>query len=248
MDDRLNPGSTTAGAGLHPALTDIALVVFDLDGTLIDSAPDLAVAVDATLAERNLGPAGVDKVRGWVGNGSYKLVERALVDALGPAADTLDAGEIDAAHDRFLAHYADAPCERTVVYDGVRESLAAMQARGIACVLVTNKPMAFLPAILEEFGLAPYFALTLGGDSLKQKKPHPAPLLHAAEQLGIAPENALMVGDSRHDVQAGKAAGFRTLAVTYGYNHGEPIADATPDHITDSLAVLANAGAATAGG
>ncbi|MES1929618.1 phosphoglycolate phosphatase [Salinisphaera dokdonensis CL-ES53] len=224
---------------MHPALAGISLVVFDLDGTLIDSAPDLAVAVDATLAERDLLPAGVDKVRHWVGNGSHKLVERALADALGAAAESLDAGEIDAAHDRFLAYYADAPCERTQLYDGVHECLEAMRERNIACVLVTNKPVAFLPAILEQFTLASFFALTLGGDSLSEKKPHPAPLLHAAEHTGVAPARALMVGDSRHDVQAGKAAGFRTLAVTYGYNHGEPIADSAPDHVTDSLAVLA---------
>ena len=224
---------------MHPALAGISLVVFDLDGTLIDSAPDLAVAVDATLAERDLPPASVDKVRHWVGNGSHKLIERALADAFGAAAETLDAGEIDAAHDRFLAHYADAPCVRTQLYDGVRECLQAMQARDIACVLVTNKPAAFLPAILEQFALTSFFALTLGGDSLSEKKPHPAPLLHAAEHTDVVPARALMVGDSRHDVQAGKAAGFRTLAVTYGYNHGEPIADSAPDHVTDSLTVLA---------
>ena len=225
---------------MHPALTDIALVVFDLDGTLIDSAPDLATAVDATLGDRNLPPAGVDKVRRWVGNGSYKLVERALADARDVAGDTLDKAEVDAAHERFLIHYAAAPCDRTLLYDGVRECLEAMRARHIACVLVTNKPSAFLPAILERFELGPFFALTLGGDSLREKKPHPAPLLHAAEHTGIVPARALMVGDSRHDVQAGKAAGFRTLAVTYGYNHGEPIADSAPDHVTDSLAVLAS--------
>lgn len=228
---------------MHPALVDISLVVFDLDGTLIDSAPDLANAVNATLAERDLAPAGVDKVRHWVGNGSHKLVERALTDALGAASESLDAGELDAAHQRFLAHYADAPCERTQLYDGVRECLQAIQALDICCALVTNKPAAFLPAILERFALTSFFALTLGGDSLNEKKPHPAPLLHAAEQTGIAPNRALMIGDSRHDVQAGKVAGFRTLAVTYGYNHGAPISDSAPDHVIDSLRVLAHAGA-----
>lgn len=226
---------------MHSALNDIALVVFDLDGTLIDSAPDLAHAVDRTLAERGLTAAGVDKVRDWVGNGTHKLVERALGHATGVAGDTLDPADVDAAHARFLDYYGAAPCVHTKLYDGVRPCLESMAAHGVACVLVTNKPTAFLPPILERFALADFFRLTLGGDSLAQKKPHPAPLLHAAEHAGVAPAHALMVGDSRHDVAAGKAAGFRTLAVTYGYNHGEPIADSAPDYVVDSLATLATA-------
>ncbi|MES1926487.1 phosphoglycolate phosphatase [Salinisphaera sp. T31B1] len=217
---------------MHPALEDIALVVFDLDGTLIDSAPDLAMAVDRTLADHDLPAAGIDKVRHWVGNGSHKLVERALADADAHGVS------IDEAHTRFLAHYAKAPCERTQLYDGVTECLTALRDRDFDLMLVTNKPIAFLPAILDTLGLTDYFSLTLGGDSLAEKKPHPAPLLHAARQGDIPPGAGLMVGDSRHDVAAGKAAGFRTVAVTYGYNHGDPISQSGPDHLVDSLAEL----------
>lgn len=217
---------------MHKALDDIALVVFDLDGTLIDSAPDLTVAVANTLAEYDLSPASQDKVRGWVGNGSYKLVERALADAGAQDVDT------DDAHSAFIKHYAALPCEHTAVYDGVTECLEDLKSHGYDLMLVTNKPVAFLPPILSKLGLADFFSLTLGGDSLAQKKPDPAPLLYAARQGDVAPGACLMVGDSRHDVQAGKAAGFRTVAVTYGYNHGDPISESEPDHIVDSLAEL----------
>lgn len=241
MDHRLSttserPRSTSTNA-IHPALADIALVVFDLDGTLIDSAPDLAQAVDDTLAELDLAAPGLARVRGWIGNGSYTLIERALTHALSAPPSRV---MLDDAHARFLTFYAHAPCERTRLYDGARAALEALRQRNLVCALVTNKPAAFLPPILKRFELAPYFAVALGGDSLEEKKPHPAPLLHAAAQTGIAPEQALMVGDSRHDIQAGKAAGFRTLAVTYGYNHGEPIAESAPDYVVDSLARLAD--------
>lgn len=249
MDHRLSTDSGIAASStapaIHPALADISLVVFDLDGTLIDSAPDLARAVDKTLIERDLAGAGLDKVRHWVGNGSYELIERALTDALSkPPSGAM----LDAAHARFLAVYAAAPCERTRLYEGARAGLESLRQRGIVCALVTNKPIDFLPPILARFDLAPFFALTLGGDSLKEKKPHPAPLLHVADKTGVAPARALMVGDSRHDMQAGKAAGFRTLAVTYGYNHGEPIADSQPDYVVDSLARLADGPISTTAG
>lgn len=223
----------------HPALDDIQLVAFDLDGTLIDSVPDLAAAIDATLEEQGQRPVGAEKVRDWVGNGSYKLVQRALAHACATAEDRLDAHTVDSAHTRFLDHYAATPYARTTLYDGVRQCLAALATRSVTCVLITNKPIALVAPILSHFELADFFTLTLGGDSLEEKKPHPAPLLHTAQQTGIAPARALMVGDSRHDIAAGKAAGFRTLAVTYGYNHGEPIADSRPDHIVATLAELA---------
>ncbi|MES1939571.1 phosphoglycolate phosphatase [Salinisphaera sp. T5B8] len=239
MDDRVNPSEVTGTpVALHPALADIDLVVFDLDGTLIDSVPDLAAAMDTTLQERGLAPAGIARVRDWVGNGSHKLVERALAHACTTAADALDRADLDAAHARFLEHYAAAPCARTRLYDGVRQCLDSLATRGVTCALVTNKPVAFIDPILAHFQLTRFFALTLGGDSLTQKKPHPAPLLYCGEHAGVAPAHALMVGDSRHDIAAGKAAGFRTLAVTYGYNHGEPIAASLPDHQVDSLAEL----------
>ncbi|WP_445000808.1 phosphoglycolate phosphatase [Halomonas mongoliensis] len=223
------------GESMHPILDGIDLVAFDLDGTLIDSVPDLAAAVDATLSELGLPEAGEKKVSLWVGNGALKLVERALADALGetPSSERLALG-----HQRFLYHYGRDVGSRTRLYPGVVEALDALRERGLPLALVTNKPFAFIAPLLEGLGLAEHFALCLGGDSLPEKKPHPAPLLHLASHFDLAPSRCLMVGDSRHDIAAGKAAGFRTLAVPYGYNHGEPVQASGPDGMVESLAEL----------
>lgn len=220
---------------MHPILNDIRLVAFDLDGTLIDSVPDLAVAADAALAELGLVPQGEARVRDWVGNGSLTLMARALEGARGEAPDE---ALLARAHAGFLDHYGRAPSARTRLYPGAREALAALAARGLPLALVTNKPSAFIAPLLEAFDLARHFALCLGGDSLAAKKPDPAPLLHVAAHFDVAPSACLMVGDSRHDIEAGRAAGFRTLAVPYGYNHGEPVALSRPDGTVESLAEL----------
>lgn len=220
---------------MHPILNDIRLVTFDLDGTLVDSVPDLAAAVDAALADLDLAPRGEPRVRDWVGNGSLRLMERALRDALGQDPD---AALLARAHQGFLDHYGRDPSAHTRLYPGVREALDALRDRGLPLALVTNKPSAFIPPILEAFGLQDHFGLCLGGDSLAQKKPDPAPLRHVAAHFDVSPSACLMVGDSRHDIEAGRAAGFRTLAVPYGYNHGESVRDSAPDGVVESLAEL----------
>ncbi|MEQ6889907.1 phosphoglycolate phosphatase [Halomonas sp. CS7] len=220
---------------MHPILNDIRLVALDLDGTLVDSVPDLAVAADAALAELGLAPQGEARVRDWVGNGSLTLMARSLEGAQGEAPDE---ALLARAHRGFLDHYGRAPCTHTRLYPGAREALAALAARGLPLALVTNKPSAFIAPLLDAFELTPYFALCLGGDSLAAKKPDPAPLLHVAAHFDVAPSACLMVGDSRHDIEAGRAAGFRTLAVPYGYNHGEPVALSRPDGTVESLAEL----------
>ncbi|WP_110664759.1 phosphoglycolate phosphatase [Salinicola halophilus] len=220
---------------MHPSLDAIRLVAFDLDGTLIDSVPDLAAALDATLEAHDLAPAGEARVRDWVGNGSRKLVERALAFALGRDPD---ASALDAALEDFLGRYAEAPCRRTRVYSGVKEALEALAERDLILCVITNKPQAFIAPILATLGLDRYFDATLGGDSLSEKKPHPMPLWHLATHFDVAPSSCLMVGDSRHDIEAGRRAGFRTLAVPYGYNHGEPVAASAPDGLVESLGEL----------
>lgn len=220
---------------MHPLLTDIRVVTFDLDGTLIDSVPDLAVAVDTALDDLGLPAAGEAKVRDWVGNGSLTLMERALTDARGEAPLP---PQLRQAHEAFLHHYSRDPGSRTRLYPGVREALDGLRGAGYPLALVTNKPEAFIAPILTGFGLAEHFALCLGGDSLPQKKPDPAPLRYVAAHFGVPPAACLMVGDSRHDIAAGRAAGFRTLAVPYGYNHGEPVRDSGPDGVVESLAEL----------
>lgn len=220
---------------MHPSLEGITLICFDLDGTLVDSVPDLAAAVDLALADLALPAAGEARVRDWVGNGSRVLVERALTSALGQPPE---AERLEAAHARFLHHYGHAPNARTRLYPGVREALEGLAARGLTLTLVTNKPAAFIAPILGGLGIEGCFARCLGGDSLAEKKPHPAPLLAMSDHFEVPPSRCLMVGDSRHDIAAGKAAGFRTLAVPYGYNHGEPVAASGPDGLVESLAEL----------
>ncbi|TDX32350.1 phosphoglycolate phosphatase [Modicisalibacter xianhensis] len=220
---------------MAPSLEDLRLVTFDLDGTLIDSVPDLAVAVDAVLTERGYSAAGEERVADWVGNGSRTLVKRALCYASGQEPD---GQTLDQAHDAFLQHYGRAPSEHTRVFPGVKEALAALHARGMTLAVITNKPHAFIAPILDALALSEYFAYVVGGDSLPQKKPDPAPLLHVAERFSVPPHACLMVGDSRHDIEAGRRAGFRTLAVPYGYNHGEPVADSRPDFLVESLMEL----------
>ncbi|SHK52342.1 phosphoglycolate phosphatase [Halomonas caseinilytica] len=220
---------------MHSLLDGIRLVAFDLDGTLVDSVPDLAAAVDAALCDLGMPARGESRVRDWVGNGSMVLIERALRDALGRDADPERCRQ---AHERFLVHYAQRPCNATRLYPGVREALETLRGAGMILVLVTNKPEAFIAPILEHFELAGHFSLCLGGNSLVRRKPDPLPLTHAAEHFSISPANCLMVGDSRHDMAAGRAAGFRTLAVPYGYNHGEPVAASGPDGVVESLREL----------
>lgn len=217
---------------MHAQLKDKQLVAFDLDGTLIDSVPDLAVAVQKTLAGEGLAQPQETHVRDWVGNGAPVLIERALRWALGKAPDTtLNAR----AYDAFLAYYSQAPDHLTRLYPGALEVLRAVRAAGLRQVLITNKPERFIVPILQHFAMLEYFDLYLGGDSLAQKKPHPLPLLHAAKTYGVSPADCAMVGDSRHDIGAGKAAGFITFALPDGYNHGEPIALSAPDVLLDSL-------------
>lgn len=208
-----------------------SLIIFDLDGTLIDSVPDLADGVDKMLAHFDKSPAGVANVRTWVGNGSVKLVERALVWA------GLPDDELNHAHDLFLQAYAQ--CQgKTVEYDGVTVGLNALLEKGFTLAICTNKPSQFLPDILAKMGWTDKFACVIGGDSLAAKKPNPEPLLHICQTLGIDKSQAVMVGDSKNDILAGQNAGITTLALTYGYNYGEPIADSRPDGVFDEFGDL----------
>ncbi|REC96616.1 phosphoglycolate phosphatase [Kushneria indalinina] len=223
---------------MHDALHDIDLILYDLDGTLIDSAPDLALAVDEMMKAMDLSPVGIDRVRDWVGNGSRRLVERALLHAGAFGGQGPDSAQLDDALALFMQFYEQHMMSNTYCYPGVIDCLEAQRERGIAQALVTNKPSRFIDPLLEAMGLDGFFSHALGGDALAQKKPDPTPLLHIAGLLDIAPERVLMIGDSRSDVQAARAAGCRCLAVTYGYNHGEPIAALNPDHLLDSLEEL----------
>ncbi|WP_233337386.1 phosphoglycolate phosphatase [Halomonas sp. A40-4] len=220
---------------MHPLLHGKRMIAFDLDGTLIDSVPDLTVAVAHALADQKLTMPTSDNVRDWVGNGAAVLVERALTWTLGTPPD---ARLFERAYAGFLHHYAAAPNQLTTLYPHVGQALTALREAGYILVLITNKPERFIAPILDHFELNACFNLCLGGDSLAEKKPSPLPLLYAANACGVPPGDCVMVGDSRHDIVAGKAAGFTTLALPYGYNHGEPISHSDPDAVLTSLAEM----------
>ncbi|WP_408005179.1 phosphoglycolate phosphatase [Pseudomonas lopnurensis] len=211
------------------------LVMFDLDGTLMDSVPDLAAAVDATLLQLGRAPAGIERVRDWVGNGSRILVRRALAGQYEHAG--IDEDEAEVALALFMQAYAGGHA-LTRVYPGVRECLDWLAARKIGLAVITNKPSQFVAPLLEEKGLGGYFGWLVGGDTLPRQKPDPAALFWVMDKAGGTASESLFIGDSRNDVQAARAAGVRCVAVSYGYNHGRPIAEEQPDLVLDDLRLL----------
>jgi 2-phosphoglycolate phosphatase, prokaryotic len=208
------------------------LILLDLDGTLVDSAPDLALSVDAMRESLGLPAWGEAKVREWIGNGAERLVRRALVGSMEGEPDEALFLE---AYPRFLGYYREHICMRSTLYPGVLAGLDYLHRAGYVLSCITNKPERFANPLLRHLGLIERFALILGGDTLEHKKPHPEPLFFAARRLGVTPGSALMVGDSVSDVQAARAAGFRVVCVSYGYNHGRDIREAEPDAVIDSL-------------
>lgn len=211
------------------------LVMFDLDGTLIASVPDLAAAVDRMLLEMGRPPAGLAAVRHWVGNGAQILVRRALAGSQEHAS--VDDQEAERGLELFMQAYADSH-ELTVLYPGVRDTLKWLSKQGIEMALITNKPECFVAPLLDQMKIGRHFRWIIGGDTLPQKKPDPAALLFVMQMAGVSPEQSLFVGDSRSDVEAAKAAGVKCVGLTYGYNHGRPIIDESPSLVIDDLRAL----------
>jgi len=215
-----------------------ALAIFDLDGTLVDSVPDIARAVDATLAERGYARAGSERVRRWVGRGARNLVREALAHAAaippGQVADAL----LEDALASYLARYLEDCTGATTLMPGAAALLGSLRTSGVALACVTNKPIAItrrvLAALLPEAG----FVAVLGGDSGAGTKPAPDPLLAVLAGAGVQPSAALMIGDSRHDVHAARAAAVRVICVAGGYNHGEDIRLEAPDLVVEGLGEL----------
>jgi phosphoglycolate phosphatase len=211
------------------------MILIDLDGTLVDSVPDLAYCVDELMARLGRPTHGEAAVRNWVGNGVERLVRRALTGTLdGEPSDA----DFDRAYPIFLELYAENTSKRSVLYPGVREGLDYLLTNGYPLGCVTNKAAQFTLPLLKDLGVLDAFALVVSGDTLPEKKPHPAPLLHAAAHFGVEPAQALMVGDSVSDVKAARAAGFSIVCMSYGYNHGQDIRTAEPDAVIDSMAEL----------
>ena len=212
------------------------LVIFDLDGTLVDSVPDITKSVDEMLIRVGMQPHGEAKIRPWIGNGVERLVRRALTGEMdGEPNDALFAR----AYPIFLNLYERYNGERSIVYPGASEALRFFERRGIPIGCVTNKQSRFSNALLRRVGLYERFGMILSGNSLPRKKPDPMPLRHVANHFGVKATDSLLVGDSVSDIRAARAAGFRVICVTYGYNHGLDIRTAEPDAVVDSLGELA---------
>ena len=207
-------------------------VLVDLDGTLLDTAADLAAAVNAMRAELGLAPLPEATVASYVGKGAEVLVHRALGGGLDARVDdAMLARGLDA----FLRHYEHTNGQRAREYPGAREGLAAMRASGLALACVTNKPQAFADALLRRTDLHGAFSLVLGGDALPRRKPDPLPMLHAARALGAAPRETVAIGDSVNDALAARAAGMTVFAVPYGYNEGRDVSTLDVDAVVGSL-------------
>jgi phosphoglycolate phosphatase len=217
---------------LAMAVKKPAMILIDVDGTLVDSVPDLAYCVDAMMMQLGRSPCGEARVRNWVGNGVERLVRRALVGALDGEPAVVDFAR---AYPLFLDLYAKNTSKRSYLYPGVREGLDMLKAAGYPLGCVTNKAAQFTEPLLRDIGVFDDFAIVISGDTLLRKKPDPEPLLHAAGFFGVAPQDSLMIGDSVNDVRAARAAGFQIVCVSYGYNHGMDIREARPDAVIDTL-------------
>ncbi|MFO1399379.1 MAG: phosphoglycolate phosphatase [Burkholderiales bacterium] len=211
-------------------------VAFDLDGTLLDTIYDLAAAVNALLAELGHAPLPVATVRDLVGKGMPHLLQKAL------ALRGADADErATLAHlPRYQAIYGALLGNETRIFPGVREGLQRMRDAGFRLAVVTNKATKFVAPHLDRAGIASFFDAVVGGDDPVRKKPDAAPMLLAAERLGVAPARLMMVGDSGNDVASARAAGCPVLVVPYGYTEGLPVQSLGADGIVDSLAVVAD--------
>jgi phosphoglycolate phosphatase len=211
------------------------MVLIDVDGTLVDSVPDLAYCIDETMRRLGREPWGERRVRDWVGNGVERLVKRALIGSLEGEPDDAAFAE---AFPVFLELYSINTSKRSHLYAGVREGIDYLKSAGYPLGCVTNKAARFTEPLLRDLGVYSDFSLVISGDTLSRSKPDPAPLLHAARFFGVEPGDALMIGDSVNDVAAARAAGFAIVCVSYGYNHGRDIRLVRPDAVIDSLAEI----------
>ena len=210
----------------------IRAAIIDLDGTMVDTAPDFQVAINRMRDELHLAPLALDTIVDFVGKGSENLMRRVLgVDFEKSEVES----RFDHALERYQHHYLQINGDHSELYAGVHEGLVAMKKGGVRLACVTNKPIAFARPLLEKKGLIDLFEVIYGGDSLAHKKPHPLPMLTVCNDFNLQPAQVVAIGDSSNDSEAARAAGCRVLTVPYGYNHGQPVQTIDTDGIVESL-------------
>jgi phosphoglycolate phosphatase len=207
-------------------------VALDLDGTLLDTLPDIAEAAERMLREMGRPPAGQDRVRDYIGNGIARLVKRLLT---GQREAEPDAAQFERALASFEHHYRDTFLQLPVPFPGVEQGLRHMRAQGLKLACVTNKSEAFTLPLLEAAGLLSLLDCVVSGDTLPARKPDPLPLLHIAQRFGIPPARLLVIGDSDNDTAAARAAGCPVMCVPYGYRGGREVHQLDCDAIVSGL-------------
>lgn len=212
----------------------IKVVGFDLDGTLVDSALGLANTVDGMCARLNLPEPGKALVVTWIGNGIEVLLDRALAWAKAPT----DAEYRQKAMAILSECYQAELLSGSPLFPEVKETLEELKSEGYELVLITNKPSRYVPELMAYLGIDQLFTLMLGANDSVKIKPHPAPIFKVLAELGVMQSEFIFVGDSRNDINAAKNAGVQSVALTYGYNHGEPIANESPDFVIDHFSEL----------
>ena len=213
----------------------IKLILFDLDGTLVDSVGDLAWCGNEMLSRLGLPVHDEAAARRWVGNGLERFVKRVLTaDMQGEP----DAKLYHRGLEVFRELYAEHASDRSELYPGVIEALECLATCDLKLACVTNKPEPFTSKLIAAMGLDSYFELVVAGDTTARKKPDPMPLHYAADHFGLEYDRCLMVGDSSNDVLAARAANFAIVCVPYGYNHGHDIRDSNPDLVVETLTGL----------
>ncbi len=210
----------------------IKAVVIDLDGTLLDTAPDLAHAAELMMAELGLPAVPLATIKTYIGNGVSRLAKRVLT---GDMEAEPDAELFARAFPLYQKHYAANVSLYSRPFDGVIAGLEAFKAMGVHVACITNKAEAYTVPLLKDTGLFDYFELILSGDSLPKRKPDPMPLLHACKHFGVEPHELLLIGDSLNDTQAARAAGCPVFCVPYGYNRGRSVAELDLDAVTPTL-------------
>ena len=212
------------------------LIIFDFDGTLINSIPDLTLAINKMLSHYNLSPLTIEQVTPFIGNGAKPLVKRALDAAV--ENQSLTEVDFNEAFAIYFSAYKKITCKDTFLYAGVIETLKYLDNKGYKMAICTNKPFTFIEPILSTLEIKQFFKIWIGEDSLPEKKPNALPLVHLVNIMKTNIEKSIMIGDSKNDILAAQNADMNSIGVSYGYNYNENISDYNPTLVVDKFADL----------